>query len=115
MYKDPEEREQQIKNMSAVFRELADGILPELRRARLTLNYEVIGRSDAQIVEQFGNDASQLSNEELIYGATLVNDAQKEAFYKKAAELYNDARAYNNLATPITNFFPFFISVKPPR
>ena len=99
MYKDPEEREQQIKNMSAVFRELADGILPELRRARLTLNYEVIGRSDAQIVEQFGNDASQLSNEELIYGATLVNDAQKEAFYKKAAELYNDARAYNNLAT----------------
>ena len=37
MYKDPEEREQQIKNMSAVFRELADGILPELRRARLTL------------------------------------------------------------------------------
>ena len=39
MYKDPEEREQQIKNMSAVFRELADGILPELRRARLTLNY----------------------------------------------------------------------------
>lgn len=99
MYKDPEEREQQIKNMSAVFRELADGILPELRRARLTLNYEVIGRSDAQIVEQFGNDASQLSNEELIYGATLVNDAKKEAFYKKAAELYNDARAYNNLAT----------------
>lgn len=99
MYKDPEEREQQIKNMSAVFRELADGILPELRRARLTLNYEVIGRSDAQIVEQFGNDASQLSKEELIYGATLVNDAQKEAFYKKAAELYNDARAYNNLAT----------------
>ena len=99
MYKDPEEREQQIKNMSAVFRELADGILPELRRARLTLNYEVIGRSDAQIVEQFGNDASQLSNEELIYGATLVNDAQKEAFYKKAAELHNDARAYNNLAT----------------
>ena len=99
MYKDPEEREQQIKNMSAVFRELADGILPELRRARLTLNYEVIGRSDAQIVEQFGSDASQLSNEELIYGATLVNDAQKEAFYKKAAELYNDARAYNNLAT----------------
>ena len=99
MYKDPEEREQQIKNMSAVYRELADGILPELRRARLTLNYEVIGRSDAQIVEQFGNDASQLSNEELIYGATLVNDAQKEAFYKKAAELYNDARAYNNLAT----------------
>src|SRR5574344_320309 len=44
MYKDPEEREQQIKNMSSVFRELADGILPQLRRSRMTINYEVIGQ-----------------------------------------------------------------------
>ena len=100
MYKDPEEREQQIKNMSSVFRELADGILPELRRARLTLNYEVIGRSDEQIVAQFKDDASQLSVEELLYAATLTDKcSDKEAYYKKAAELYNDARAYNNLAT----------------
>lgn len=100
MYKDPEEREQQIKNMSSVFRELADGILPELRRARLTLNYEVIGRSDEQIVEQFKNDASQLSVEELLYAATLTDKcSEKEAYYKKAAEQYNDARAWNNLAT----------------
>ncbi|MDD5894784.1 MAG: hypothetical protein PUC79_00590, partial [Prevotellaceae bacterium] len=100
MYKDPEEREQQIKNMSSVFRELADGILPELRRARLTLNYEVIGRSDEQIVEQFKNDASQLSVEELLYAATLTDKCtEKEAYYKKAAEQYNDARAWNNLAT----------------
>ena len=100
MYKDPEEREQQIKNMSSVFRELADGILPELRRARLTLNYEVIGRSDEQIVEQFKNDASQLSVEELLYAATLTDKCtEKETYYKKAAEQYNDARAWNNLAT----------------
>ncbi|MGN0282588.1 MAG: tetratricopeptide repeat protein [Prevotella sp.] len=99
MYNDPEEREQQIKNMSAVFRELADGILPELRRARLTLNYEVIGRSDEQIVAQFNDDATQLSVEELLYASTLTDNAsQKEAYFKKAAELYNDARAYNNLA-----------------
>ena len=100
MYKDPEEREQQIKNMSSVFRELADGILPELRRARLTLNYEVIGRSDEQIVDQFKSDASQLNVEELLYGATLASKCSEKApYYKKAAELYNDARAWNNLAT----------------
>ena len=100
MYKDPEEREQQIKNMSSVFRELADGILPELRRARLTLNYEVIGRSDEQIVDQFKSDASQLNVEELLYGAPLASKcSEKEPYYKKAAELYNDARAWNNLAT----------------
>ena len=49
MYKDPEEREQQIRNMSAGFQELANGILPELRRSRLIINYETIGRSDEQI------------------------------------------------------------------
>ena len=99
MYKDPEEREKQIRNMSEVFKELADQILPELRRARLTINYEVIGRSDAQIVSQFKSDASKLSIEEILYGAALTNNAaEKEAWYKKATELYaNDYRAYNNL------------------
>lgn len=101
MYKDPEEREQQIKNMSSAFRELADGILPQLRRARMTINYELIGRSDAQIEEQFKNDATQLSVEELLYSATLTdNQAEKAARYAKAAEIYpNDARTFNNLAT----------------
>lgn len=100
MYKDPEEREAQIKNMSAVFQELAETILPELRRARLAINYELIGRSDDEIKAQFASDASKLSNEELLYGATLVNTtAEKEAWYQKATQLYaNDYRAYNNLA-----------------
>lgn len=100
MYKDPEEREQQIRNMSAVFRELADGILPELRRSRLIINYETIGRSDEQIQEQFATDASKLSVDELLYAATLEEDINKQmAVYKKTAELYDrDYRAYNNLA-----------------
>ena len=98
MYKDPEEREAQIKNMSSVFKELADEILPELRRARLTLNYEVIGRSDVQIEEQFKEDASKLNVEELLYGANLDFITDKAAWYKKTTELYpNDYRAYNNL------------------
>lgn len=100
MYQDPEEREAQIKNMSAVFQELAETILPELRRARLAINYELIGRSDDEIKAQFASDASKLSNEELLYGATLVNTpAEKEAWYQKTTQLYpNDYRAYNNLA-----------------
>ncbi|MBQ7510481.1 MAG: tetratricopeptide repeat protein [Prevotella sp.] len=100
MYKDPEEREQQIKNISSAFRELADGILPQLRRSRMTINYELIGRSDAQILQQINDDAKQLSVEELLYGATLYNDnASAEAAYQKATQIYNsDARAFNNLA-----------------
>lgn len=100
MYKDPQEREQQIRNMSAGFRELADGILPELRRSRLIINYETIGRSDEEINQQYSADPKQLSNDELLYAATLdKTPAQQEAIYKTTTEVYpNDYRAYNNLA-----------------
>lgn len=100
MYKDPQEREQQIRNMSVIYEELTKGVLPELRRARLIANYEVIGRSDAQIKKQFQQDAKQLGIEEILYGATLQNDnTQKKVWYQKATELFpNDARAFNNLA-----------------
>ena len=101
MYKDPQEREQQIKNISSAFRELADGILPQLRRARLTINYETIGRSDEQIMDQLKADATKLSIEEILYGAALQDDANaQEDIYKVATEIYpNDGRAYNNIAT----------------
>ena len=99
MYSDPEQRETEIKNISSVYKTLADEILPQLRRARLTANYDVIGRSDEEINAAFDTDAKVLSNEELLYAATLTNDnARKEAIYKKTVELYpNDYRAYNNL------------------
>ena len=100
MYKDPEQREQQIRNMSAAFRELADGILPELRRARMTINYDVVGRSDEQIKQQYATDATKLSVEEMLYAATLTDNlAEKEAIYKKTAQYWDkDYRALNNLA-----------------
>ena len=102
MYQDPEEREAQIRNISSAFRELADGILPQLRRSRLIANYEVIGRSDDQIKDQLQRDARQLSIEELLYagGQLYADNADKaKEAYQKATQVYpNDARAYNNLA-----------------
>ena len=105
MYKDPQEREQQIRNMSEGFRELADGILPELRRSRLIINYQTIGRSDQQIKQQYAADPTKLSLEELLYAASLTNDVKaKKAIYKKTTELYDrDYRAYNNLAALALN------------
>lgn len=105
MYKDPQEREQQIRNMSEGFRDLADGILPELRRSRLIINYQTIGRSDQQIKQQYETDPTKLSLEELLYAASLTNDVKaKKAIYKKTTELYDrDYRAYNNLAALALN------------
>ena len=99
MYQDPEQREAEIKNISSVYKTLADEILPQLRRARLTANYDIIGRSDDEINEAFNTDAKVLSVEELLYAATLTNDnARKEAIFTKTTQLYpNDFRAYNNL------------------
>ena len=100
MYKDPEERETQIRNMSVAFRELADEVLPELRRARLTINYKLIGRTDAEIQQQFKEDPTKLSVEELLYGATLTKDTNEQKKYFEAAtkQYPNDYRAYNGLA-----------------
>ncbi len=100
MYKDPQEREQQIKNLSHGFRELADGILPELRRARLTINYETVGRSDEQILSQLKADPSKLSIEEILYAATLTDNIdEKLMIYNAATAVYpDDKRAYNNIA-----------------
>lgn len=99
MYSDPEQREAEIKNISSVYKTLADEILPQLRRSRLTVNYDVIGRDDEEINETFDTTPDSLSVEELLYAATLTSDqARQEAIYKKTIELYpDDYRAYNNL------------------
>ncbi|WP_300700641.1 tetratricopeptide repeat protein [Bacteroides sp.] len=99
MYSEPEQREQEIKNISSVFKTLADDILPQLRRSRLTLNYDIIGKSDEEIANLANSDAKQLNVEELLYAATLTTDpAKQEVIYTKATQIYpNDFRGYNNL------------------
>lgn len=99
MYSDPEQREHEIKNISSVYKTLAEEILPQLRRSRLTLNYEIIGKSDEEIANLADNNANQLNIEELLYAATLTTDpAKQEAIFTKATQIYpNDFRAYNNL------------------
>lgn len=99
MYSDPEEREMQIKNISSIYSELADEVLPKLRRARITMNYQLIGRSDTQIKEQFEKEPRELSLEEILYSAILYDDIdKKKEIYNTAVKLYpGDYRAYNNL------------------
>ena len=99
MYQDPAQRESEIKNISAVYKELANTILPQLRRSRLTLNYEIIGKSDEEIAKLASSNPSELNVEELLYAATLTSDpAKQEAIYTQATKQFpNDYRAFNNL------------------
>lgn len=98
-FQDPEQREEQIRNLSAIFDQLADQILPQLRYSRITASINVIGKSDEEIKELFKNDPSKLNVDELLYCATLTDSpAEKIKIYSKTAELYpNDYRALNDL------------------
>ena len=99
MYSDPVEREREIKNISTVFKSLAEEILPQLRRSRLTANIEIIGKSDQEITSLARSNAGSLSVEEILYAATLTdNDTEKETIYTKASGTYpNDYRPWNNI------------------
>ena len=99
MYTDPEQREQEIKNISSVYSTLAEEILPQLRRSRLIANIEIIGKSDDEITALAKNDPKALNVEEILYAATLTNDnAEKTRIYNEASKLYpNDYRTWNNV------------------
>ena len=99
MYKDPEQREREIRNLSSIFDQLADQILPRLRKSRITASINVIGKSDQEILDLYSSNPSALSADELLYAATLVDDnGDKRQIYETAARLYpTDYRAFNDL------------------
>lgn len=99
MYPDPEQREREIKNISAVFRQLADEVLPKLRRSRLIANVEIVGKSDAEIQEWLEKAPGHLSIVELLYAAELAQKSdEKIRIYELVNRIFpKDYRAYNNI------------------
>ncbi len=99
MHKDPEQREKELRNLSAVFDELADEILPQLRYSKVVATVNVIGKSDDQMNSEFDTDPSKLSIDEILFVGTLTDDLnRKKAVYTAATKLYsNDYRTWNNL------------------
>ncbi len=87
MYSDPEVREKEIKNISAAFKEIAEKILPKLRRSVLTMDVEVVGKSDDELKALALSNPDSLKVEEILRGASLQdNPNDKLAVYQKAAE-----------------------------
>ena len=92
-------RSREIRNLSSVFDQLADEILPQLRYSRITASVNVIGKSDEELNKAYDTDPSTLTVDELLYTATLTNDLnRKKAIYAAATRLFpNDFRGFNNL------------------
>ncbi|WP_066630575.1 hypothetical protein [Labilibacter marinus] len=100
MYSDPEVREKEIKNMSETYKVIADDILPQLRRSKVAVNVEVIGKSDEEIAELASSNPTELNIEEILYAATLTEDldAKLDIYKKAAAQTPKCWRAQNNIA-----------------
>ena len=99
---DAEAREMEIKKMGKAYTEIAEGVLPKLRRSAITLNGEKTGRSDEQISALAKSSTpDSLSVEEILYAATLTQDnAEKLSIYRTAERLYpQEWRAANNVGT----------------
>ncbi|MHC1732825.1 MAG: tetratricopeptide repeat protein [Bacteroidales bacterium] len=99
MYQDPVVREQEIKNMATAYEALAEEILPQLRRSKLTVDVNLIGLNDEEILNAIKNDPSVLSLEQMLYAATLTQDpAEMLKYYQMAAEKEPKCfRAWNNI------------------
>ena len=99
LYPDPVEREREIRNLSSVFNELADQILPQLRYSRVMATINTLGKSDQELVDLFNKDPQKLTEEEMLYIATLTDDNMKKMeVYNTSAELHSkDYRTFNNL------------------
>jgi tetratricopeptide (TPR) repeat protein len=99
MYQDPEQRRKEIKNLAATYKELAEEILPKLRRAEISIMVDKKSRTDEMITRLTTTHPDSLSIEELLYGATLTTDVNaKLGIYQAAEKQYGtDWRASNNL------------------
>lgn len=102
MYSSPVKRDEEIKNMSSVFKVLAEEILPQLRRTKLVATADVQSKTDAELKAAVDQNVNSLDLEEMMYAATLYKkNSEKAMIYEAAAKKYNDARAYNNLGVAL--------------
>lgn len=97
MYNDPADREREIKNISIIYKDLAETILPQLRRSRLIANIETIGKSDSELKQAYQSNPTSLNIEELLYTATLPDTPTEQIYMFITQRFPNDYRAWNNL------------------
>lgn len=101
----PEKKEEEIRNMILIYPELENDILAPIRRAEITAHCFEPKRTAEEISQLATTDPKQLTAKELLYAATLTEDANaKAAIYNSAAELHTDNWvAQNNAAVSAIN------------
>ena len=91
-------REQEIRNMSVVFRQIEQDILPILRRGEIAFNFSGVQKTDQEIAKMAVTNPDDLTFDELMYAASLTsNYANKLSIYKSATERFGSQwEGWNN-------------------
>lgn len=96
---DLEKREQAIRDMAEIYDAIEKDVLPQLRKAKITVRSFEPKRTDEEILELAQNNPQELDVKELLYSASLVKETKdKAAIFNMASQLHNDWRGYNNTA-----------------
>ncbi len=99
MYSDPDTREAEIKKLAAVYDNLRKDILPLLRRSEIKFEYQGRAKSDSELKSLIASNAGDLHQEEMLYAASISDNAVKEDAYKTYTTNYpEDWKGWNNLA-----------------
>jgi len=98
--KDPQKREEAIRDMAEIYDAIEDDVLPKLRKATITLRVYEPKKTEEDIVSLSIADPSQLDIKEMLFAASLIEDNSiKKTIYNTVSKSFpNDYRAYNNLA-----------------
>lgn len=109
MYNDPEVREREIRNLSETFTEVADEILPQLRRAKMVTSVDLIGKTDEELKAAAMDDPASLNEAELLYAAGLFTDLNDQlTVYTSFSKIYpNDWRGPNNVGYVLARQFKY--------
>ncbi len=95
---DLNKREQEIRNMTVIYKEIEEEILPPLRRAVITVNSYEPSYTDEEIAQYATSDPDKLNVNALLYAATLTTDANAQLnIYKTIISKHPKCwRAFNN-------------------
>ena len=101
---DLEKREQAIRDMAEIYDAIEKDVLPQLRKAEITVRSFEPKRTDAEISELAQTNPAELDIKELLYSASLTDDNNsKIVIFNTASEIHNDWRGYNNVAYLLLN------------
>ena len=98
--KDPQKREEAIRDMAEIYDAIEDDVLPKLRKATITLRVYEPKKTEEDIVSLATADPSQLDIKELLYAASLIEDNSiKKTIYNTVSKSFpNDYRASGRLS-----------------